>query len=66
MDESKVIEIIRKAIRTRMNDVADAISTGGCADWGNYKELCGVIQGLAYAERELLDLANTMKEANDN
>ena len=66
MNEFKVVEIIQKAIRTRMNDIADTISTGGCGDWGVYKELCGVIQGLAYAERELLDLANTMKESNDN
>lgn len=66
MNEFKVIDIIHKSLRTRMNDIADSISTGGCADWASYKELCGVIQGLAFAERELLDLANTMKESHDN
>jgi hypothetical protein len=40
-----------------MNNYADDISGGVCADYAAYTKLCGVIQGLAIAERHLLDLA---------
>ncbi len=39
-----------------MNEYADHISGGGCKDYSNYTKLCGVIEGLAIAEREILDL----------
>lgn len=48
-----------------MNDVADSVASGRCADFGEYQKLCGVIEGLAYAERDLLDLAETMKETDE-
>jgi hypothetical protein len=59
------LEILRKKFRERMNDVADNVSTGKCADFGEYQKLCGVIEGLAYAERDLFDLAETMEKTQD-
>lgn len=50
-------EALRKALRSQMNDMADHISGGGCTDYADYKRCCGVIHGLAIAERELLDLS---------
>lgn len=50
-------EALRKALRSQMNDMADHISGGGCVDYADYKRCCGVIHGLAIAERELLDLS---------
>jgi hypothetical protein len=47
-----------------MNDIADAVSTGTCRSYEEYQRLCGVIEGLAHAERDLLDLKETM-ERND-
>ena len=38
-----------------MNEHADHISTGSVKDYPEYKKLCGVIEGLALAEREMLD-----------
>jgi hypothetical protein len=62
---TKELEILRKKLRERMNDVADSVASGRCADFGEYQKLCGVIEGLAYAERDLLDLAETMKETDE-
>jgi hypothetical protein len=59
------LEILRKKFRERMNEVADKVATGSCADFGEYQKLCGVIEGLAYAERDLFDLAETMEKAQD-
>ena len=38
-----------------MNECSDHISTGGCKDFSEYKRMTGVIEGLALAEREILD-----------
>lgn len=48
-----------------MNEVTDQVATGKCADFGIYQKLCGVIEGLAYAERDLLDLAQTLEKAQN-
>ncbi len=48
-----------------MNEVTDMVATGKCADFGEYQKLCGVIEGLAYAERDLYDLAETMEKAQN-
>lgn len=58
-------DVLRKKIRERMNALADDVSTGRCIDFGMYQKLCGVIEGLAYAERDLLDLKQTMED-HDN
>jgi hypothetical protein len=57
-------DVLRKKFRDRMNDIADAVSTGTCRSYEEYQRLCGVIEGLAHAERDLLDLIETM-ERND-
>ena len=62
-DGQQIIAEMRRFLRTSMNDIADTIATGGCPTWDNYKELTGVIRGLAQAERHLLDLAE--KEEDD-
>ena len=45
-----------------MNDMADHIAGGACADFAEYKRCCGVIEGLARAERELLDLTKQIDD----
>jgi len=56
-------EFLRKSLRQQMNDLADHIAGGGCVDFPEYKKCCGVIEGLARAEREILDL---MKQIDDD
>lgn len=59
------IEVLRSKIREDMNNYADDVATGQCGDHAQYKELCGVIRGLALAERHLLDLAKLQEENDD-
>lgn len=59
------ITALRTKLRTDMNNFTDDLANGQCSDFAQYKELCGVIRGLAFAERHLLDLAEAMKEDND-
>jgi hypothetical protein len=56
-------EFLQKRLRSMMNEMSDHISTGGCKDHSEYTRCCGVIEGLATAERELLDLKQKIEES---
>ena len=60
---NNVFEFLRKRIREEINEISDHISGGACSDFSEYSKCCGVIQGLAVAERELLDLKQKMEQA---
>ena len=58
-------ETLRQMIRTDMNNYADDMSGGACQDFAQYQKLCGVIQGLAIAERYLMDLLKKAENDDD-
>ncbi len=62
--EDNVLEFLRKKIRDTMNEHADHIATGGVVDWPDYRYQVGVIEGLAKAERELLDIMERISRQN--
>ena len=55
-NEDNVFDYLKKELHDKMNEYADHISGGACKDYSDYTKLCGVIEGLAIAEREILDL----------
>lgn len=57
--------VLREQIRTDMNNYADDIAGGSCRSFEEYQKLVGVIQGLALAERYILDLAKKVEDADD-
>lgn len=59
------VAVLREKFREDMNNYADDVATGQCADFSAYKELCGVIRGLAMAERYLLDLAEKLEKEDE-
>jgi hypothetical protein len=59
MDE---LDVLRAKYRELLNDMSDHISTGSCEDFSEYSRCCGVIEGIAMAERELLDLKKKKEE----
>lgn len=58
-------DMLREKIRSQMNDYADDVATGACNTFEEYKRLCGVIEGLATAERFLLDLREKLEKDAD-
>jgi hypothetical protein len=58
--------VLREQIRTDMNNYTDDLANGVCQSYEQYQKLCGIIQGLALAERYLLDLAEKVEKANDS
>ena len=57
--------VLREKIRTDMNNYADDLAGGGCRTFEEYQKLCGVIQGLATAERHLLDLVEKVEQSDE-
>jgi hypothetical protein len=59
------VRVLREKIRTDMNNYADDLAGGSCRNFEEYQKLCGVIQGLALAERYLIDLAEKAERADE-
>ncbi len=57
--------VLREKIRTDMNNYADDLAGGQCRTFDEYQKLCGVIQGLAIAERHLIDLAEKVEKSDE-
>lgn len=57
--------VLREKIRTDMNNYADDLAGGACRSFEDYQKLCGIISGLALAERYLLDLLQKVEESHD-
>lgn len=57
--------VLRDKIRTDMNNYADDLAGGACRNFEEYQKLCGIISGLALAERYLLDLLKKVEESHE-
>lgn len=57
------LDALRDRLRMMMNDMSDHVSGGGCKNHEDYSKCCGIIEGLALAERDLLDLKRRIEEA---
>lgn len=57
-----ILDVLRKRLRDQMNTVTDEVALGAAKDFAEYMHMTGVIQGLAYAERALLDLQSDPDE----
>ena len=57
--------VLREQIRKDLNNYADDLAGGACQSFDQYQKLCGVIQGLAMAERYIIDLAKKAEESDE-
>ena len=57
--------VLRDQIRKDMNNYADDLAGGACRSFEEYQKLCGVIQGLAVAERYIIDLAEKVEKSDE-
>jgi|TARA_R100000149_G_C5855211_1_gene122732 hypothetical protein len=60
--ENNIFDHLKSVLRTQMNEMADHVSGGGCKNFEDYAKCCGIIEGLAVAEREILDLKAKYEE----
>ena len=55
----------RKQLRQYMNDLTDSVALGNAKNFDEYQRFVGQIEGLAIAERELLNLIKTNDQEDD-
>ena len=65
MAEEHLFEVYQKKLRERMNEMADVVATGSAQSFDEYRKMCGIIEGLALAERELLDLVEALSKGEE-
>lgn len=65
IEDTQGLKHLQRIIRAHLNALADDIATTNVPNFEEYRYLRGRIDGLALAERELIDLAETMEKAND-
>jgi hypothetical protein len=59
-------EATRKVIRQYMNELTDNIALGSAKNFEEYQRLVGQIEGLAIAEREILNLVSKQDKDEDD
>lgn len=59
------IRVLKEKIRTDMNNYTDDLANGVCRSFDEYQKLCGVIHGLALAERHLMDLHDKIEQSDE-
>ena len=57
-----VLSLLRKNIRTQMNEIADHLAVGSAKDIEEYRKMCCIIEGLAWAEREIIDIEDKLRD----
>ncbi len=57
-----VLSLLKKKIRTQMNELADHLALGSAKDMEEYRKVCGIIEGLAWTEREVIDLEDKIRD----
>jgi hypothetical protein len=57
-----VLSLLKKKLRDQMNEIADLVSLGSAKNMEDYRKMCGIIEGLAWAEREIIDIEEKLRE----
>ena len=57
-----VLSLLKKKLRGQMNEIADMVSVGSAKNMEEYRKMCGIIEGLAWAEREGIDIEDKLNE----
>ena len=65
MNDYKTLAYIAKEIVNQRNTYETAVQRGSAKDYAEYKNLCGIIQGLTTAEQIINDLVQKMEKSDD-
>tara|TARA_R110000744_G_scaffold165992_1_gene283053 strand:+ start:507 stop:701 length:195 start_codon:yes stop_codon:yes gene_type:complete len=57
-----VLSLLKNKIRDQMNELADHLAMGGAQNMEEYRKICGTIEGLAWTEREIINIEDRLGE----
>ena len=55
-----VLLLLKQKLRVQMNELADHLALGSAKDMEEYRKVCGIIEGLAWAEREVINIEDKL------
>ena len=58
-----VLSLLKKKIGAQINELADHLAMGSAKDIEEYRKICGTIEGLAWAEREVINIETKLRES---
>ena len=57
-----VLSLLKRKIREQMNELAAHLAVGAAQNMEEYRRICGTIEGLAWTEREVIDIEDRLRE----
>jgi|TARA_R110000824_G_scaffold72084_3_gene184189 hypothetical protein len=57
-----VLSLLKRKLRDQMNELADHLAVGSAKDMEEYRKITGIIEGLAWAEREIIDIEDRLQD----
>ena len=61
-----VFDVLNDKLTEQKRSSEEFLNSGGCKDFAEYREVCGVIRGLDHALREVSDLSRNYMEDDDD
>lgn len=65
MEELKVLNHLVSELKERERSLLQSLGDGAATDYAAYREVCGNIRGLLFAQSLIIDLARKMEKFND-
>lgn len=65
MNEEKILQHLLKELKERERNLSESLGNGIAKDYAEYKELCGQVQGLLFAQFLIKDLVRKMENFED-
>jgi hypothetical protein len=59
------LEIILQKINDRLESLQESLGTGEAKNFDEYQNACGVIKGLLFVRRDILDLKNNLENSDE-
>ena len=59
------LELLAKQCREKRDSLTMALEDGSAKDYAEYRAICGEIQGLLFAERDVSDLAKNLENSDE-
>lgn len=64
--DTKILELLLSKLTSRVQGISESLAAGGANDFAEYQRMCGVVTGLLTAQREIQDLAQKLKENDED
>ena len=61
-----VFDVLEDKLKEQIDSYVQFLVDGGCKDFAHYRNVCGVIQGLSAATRDVKDLSRNYMENDDD